>query len=475
MNTRIVVVVMVAAAALARAPRAHGDAIVLESYTGERPGDATRLLAPVLEELSRKKFTAGDGVARQFETQVSRAGQRGKGVPADFSAQVDKGFKAWVGGDFDASIKILVPLIETAHANSGQFAVQPALRDPLQKALIALSLAQQRIGDAAAMRATMTELMRSFPEATISRATYGPDAQKAFEEVRREVNALGRGKLEVKVADESGVVFIDEAYRAVGSTVAELIPGEYRVLVVANKQPSRTHHVTVRANEQATVTIDASFDLAVRTSGYTGLAFKTDNERLEREAPYAAQFARAIGADAVAVVGIDNVRGKASVVGALISLQTGREIRRASIPLEPDPSNERLAALARFLGGEEPAAGLNVQFANASEERRREREPEPASYRWGGWRWITGALGLGGLVTGAVLVGLDGRCNNEPPPGTQCLDLYVTAQSGYIALGGGAVFTAIAIYLFATHKEPPLVVVKPVAEGGATVWFTTSW
>jgi hypothetical protein len=167
-----------------RGRSASADGIVLESYTGERPADAERLLTPVLEELSRKRFEAGDGVARKFDTQVSRASRQAAGVPADFAAQVDKGFKAWVGGNFDESIKILVPLIETAHANSGQFAIDPDLRAPLQKALIALSLAQLRIGDPAAMKATMSELIRSFPEATIARAIYGPEAASAFDGVR---------------------------------------------------------------------------------------------------------------------------------------------------------------------------------------------------------------------------------------------------------------------------------------------------
>jgi len=478
MIVRIAVLVMVVAAAMRGDARADG--IVLESYTGERPADAVRVLAPVLEELSKKKFQAGDGVGRSFDTEASRPSRTAKGMPADFAAQVDKGFKAWVSGSFDESIKILVPLIETAHANSGQFATQPALRDALQKGLIALSLAQQRIGDQGAMRATMSELMRAFPEAQISRATYGPEAAISFEGVRKEVAAMGKGKLEVKVVGETGVVFIDEAYRAAGSTTAELIPGEYRVVVLVNKQPTRAHSVTVRANETATVEIDPAFDLAVRTTGYTGLAYANNADREANEAAHAARFARAVSASAVAVVGIDDVKGKPSVVGALISLQSGREIRRASIPLEPDPSNDRLRSLARFLAGEEAAPGLDVQFANAATGEgatppalKEKEKPEEPHYRWGGWRWITGLLGVGGLATAGVLLALDGRCSVDPPAGQPCNDLYATATPGWAALGAGAVVTGISVYLFVTHKTAP--VVQPVSGGGATVGFATHW
>jgi hypothetical protein len=459
---------------------AYAGGIVLESYTGERAADAPRLLAPVLEELSRRDYAAGDTIARTYETQVSRAASGG--LPADFAAQVDRGFKAWVGGRFDEAVKVLVPLVETAHANTGAFAKDPSLRDPLLKALIALALAYQRIGDPSAMRSTFAEILRSFPDAQISRATYGPDAQQAFEQVRRDTQAAGRGKLTVKV-DESAVVFINEAYRAAGSTTVELSPGEYRVVVMMNKQPSRNHRVAVRANAATTVEIDAKLDQAIRTTGYTGLSFASQADRDAHEASYAQKFARAIGASAVAVVGIDDVRGRSAVVGSLVSLQTGREIRRASIPVEPDPSRDKLRALARFLAGDDPAPGLDVQFSGASTDagtagtatptRGQHDAGEPASGgggRWGGWRFVTAGIAVAALGTGATLSILNNDCTETPPPGQQCRDFYAFQPAGYITLAGGAAFAVLSIYLFATHTTAP--VVAPT-QGGATIGFAT--
>jgi hypothetical protein len=458
---------------------AHADGIVLESYTGDRPADAPRLLAPVLEELAQRKFTAGDGVARLFDARVSRAALPPTGMPADFAAQAEKGFKAWVAGRLEEANTILGQLVSTAHASSGAFAADPSLREPLQKALIALALAQQRIGDQAAMRATFGELVRSFPDAQVPRATYGPDAQLAFEAVKRELVGGGRGKLTVKLTDDTAVVFVNEAYRAVGSTAAELIPGDYRVVVMANKQPSRAHPVTITAGGAATIEIDPKFDQTIRTSGYTGLTFATQTERDAAEATSAARFAKAVGASAVAVVGIDDVRGHSAVVGALISLESGREIRRASIPIEPDPSSERLRALARFLSGDDPVAGLDVQFANPYDrDIGNKKTPKgPDKPRWGGWRWITGVVGVAGLATGGVLLGLDGRCPSNPPAGQPCNDVYATATPGFIALGAGAVFTGVSIYLFVTHKTaaPATVPVVAPAQGGATVGLSSRW
>jgi hypothetical protein len=458
---------------------ARGGGVVLESYTGERPADAARLLAPVLEELSRRDYAAGDTIARAYEAQASRPAITPGGLPSDFAAQVDRGFKAWVGGRFDEAVKILVPLVESAQANSGAFAKDPTLRDPLLKGLIGLSLAYQRIGDLSAMRAAFAEIMRSFPDAQLSRAIYGPDAQQAFDQYKRDVQAGGRGKLTVKLVDDTGVVFINEAYRAVGSTTVELLPGEYRVLVMMNKQPSRNHRVSVRAGSDSTIEIDAKLDQAIRTAGFTGLSFANQPDRDGQEAQYAQRFAKVVGASAVAVVGIDEVHGRTAVVGSLISLQSGRELRRASIPVEPDPSRDKLRALARFLAGDDPAPGLDVTFSGGAGEapsgaaRRHVDDDKPSSGgRWGGWRFVTAGVAVAGLATGVVLVSLDGKCPEEPPAGQQCNDFYATATPGYAALAGGALFAGLSIYLFATHHSAP--VVTPTS-GGATVGFATRW
>lgn len=456
---------------------AHGGGIVLESYTGDRPADAARLLSPVLEELSRRDYAGGDTVARTYDARASRSAVAPAGVPSDFAAQVDRGFKAWVSGRFGEAIEILVPLVETAQANTGAFATDPSLREPLLKALIALGLAYQRIGDPSAMRTTFGEIVRGWPDTQLSRATYGPDAAQAFEHVRRELQAAGRGKLTVKT-DDAAVVFINEMYRAAGSTTVELPPGEYRVVVMLNKQPSRSHRATVRTNAEATIEIDASLDQAIRTAGYTGLSFANQADRDAHEARYAQRFAKAVGASAVAVVGIDDVRGRSAVVGSLVSLQTGRELRRASIPVEPDPSRDKLRALARFLAGDDPAPGLEVQFSGGDTgdtyERPRAETAKTAvpAGGWGGWRFVTAGLGVAGLGTGIALIALDGTCPTEPPAGQQCNDFYDTATAGYLSLGGGAVLAAVSIYLFATHTTAP--VVAPTA-GGVTVGFATRW
>ena len=464
---------LVVAALLVAAVPAWAGGIVLEAYTGQRPADASRLLGPVLDELAARGFSAGDTVARQYEGQVSRAAQTASGLPADFAAQVDRGFKAWVAGKFDEAIKVLVPLVEAAHANTGAFVRDPSLREPLVKALIVLAIAQQRTGDPSAARGTFGEVLRSSPDAQVTRGTYGPEAADLFDQVKRDAAAGGKGKLTVKAADDGAVVFVDEVFR--GTSTTELVPGEYRVSVMLNKQPSRSHRVVVKAGQETTLAVDARLDQAIHTDGWTGLAFASEPDRDANEGPFAAAFATAVGASAVAVVGIEDVRGRPAVVGSLISLSTGREIRRASVAMEPDPSTDRLKALARYLAGEEPAGGMiDVQPIEAGTTTttgggavvRHDAGAHAGGGRWGGWKWVTGVIGVGGLATGAVLLGLDGRCSNSPPAGQLCT-VYDTKTPGLISLGAGAVFAGVSIYLFATQPKEPAktAFVVPTADG----------
>ncbi len=481
MRHLLVLVPFVVAIAAPAPARAGG--IVLESYTGERPADASRLVSPILDELAARGFTAGDTLTRSYEAKVSRPPQAAAGIPADFAAEVEAGFKAWVGGRFDEAIKTLAPLVEAAHANTGLVAKDQSLRDPLLKAMIALALSQQRTGDPGAARGTFAEILRSYPDAQLQRAMYGAEAYDSFEQVRHELNGSGHGKLTVKVADEGAVVFVDELYRAVGTTTVDVVPGEYRVCVLLDKKPSRSHRVVVHAKEEVTLAIDAHLDRAIHTTGWTGFQFAVAGDRETHEGGYAAAVANALGATAVAVVGIDQVRGRPAVVGSLVSLQTGREIRRASVALEPDPSTERLKALAHYLAGDEPAAGLEVQTPSAApppaaegkpdEGQPEPGEPAPPSHRWRGWKWLAGGSAAVALGVGGYLLYEDGRCKGTPPVGRPCNDVYSNSPGDYLVLGAGVVLGGVAAYLFATdRKEPPArsAFVVPTS-GGALAGF----
>lgn len=495
-------------ATTATLPTARADnGIVLESYTNARPPDAARLVAPLLEELALRKYQSGDTVGHRYDAAARPA--IANGLPADFSAQVDRGYKAWIAGRFDETVKILAPLVEAAHANTGAFADPRAPTSDLQKALIALALAQQRNGDPGAAKAALTELIRSFPSADVSRATYGPEASDLFKKVSAEVKASGTGKLAIKVSDATAQIFVDEHEMAAGSATLDLAPGEYRVFAKLGRRLSRSHRVVVHANDTASLAIEAGLDIATRTAPFVGFEIATSQERVAREGTYAVAFARLVNADAVIVVGIDQVKGKTAVVASLISLQTGQDIRSGDIPIDPDPGTDKLRHLARFVAGDEPDESIDVLFpsrgttptvtaavppsdATGKPAARLAVATEPVdgepvavdhgSHGFDGWRWIAGGTAVAVLGAGVALYALDGSCATTLSGGRPCNDLRATKTASEVTLGAGVAVSALAIYLFVHHAHahpdpdaPAKTVFVAPTQGGVFAGLSTTF
>ena len=461
------------------APAVAGDAIVLESFTGSRPDDASTTLKPVIDELAARSFVVGPNVIAKFEARASTPALSPEGLPTDFADQVEKGHRAFLTGKFEEAVAILQPLTNAARANPGAFAQNQLLREKLLKASIALALSQSRQGQLDASQSTFGEILRSFPDATVPRGTYGPEASTQFEQLRTKLASAGRGRLLVKINNEAAVVFVNERFEHVGTTIKpDLYPGEYRVFAQVGKALTRSHRVIVKANEDTTVTIDAGFDIAVQTSGkWVGLQFETAADREKLESTYAATFANAIDAKAVVVVGLDQVRGRMAVVGTLVNLLNGREMRRASLAIDPAPPNDRLKALAGFLAGGEATGGIDVQLdgggiitpVTGHDGAHPVDGAHASSRRWGGWPWIAGGMTIAAAGTGIGLLAYDGHCP-VAKVGDTCPDpnVYNTATPGWIAVGGAAVLAGVTVYLIATsHGSEPsrTAFVAPTGDG----------
>lgn len=473
--------------------RAGNDGIALEAYTGERPDDAAKAVGPLLGELAQRGFSTGEDVARSYELKVSRTLGGPDELPIGYADVVDRGTKAWVGGKFEAAVALLSPLVDASHEATGAFLGNAKLRDVLLRALIVLGLSQQRLGDPGAAGETFAELIHSYPEATVARSTYGPEAAALFEQARKNLAAAPKGRLLVKVTDELTEVYINERLERRGTIVKELPPGTYRIVAQLGSKRSRNHRVTVKAGEELSLTIDPAFDGVVRTTGWAGFVFPSAGERERSEAGYAATFANAVEGHAVVVVSVDTVGGARAVVGSLV-LMNGKEIRRASLALDPTPSADRVAALARFLAGEKATSGIDVQLDGAmptvpvSGGARRDTGPDPrqpgeggvrsGGGRWGGWPWITGGMAVLALGAGGVLLALDGTCpGGSPDP--NCPNLYNTSTPAWISIGGGAVLAGLTVYLIVSrpsHAAPPArqAFVVP-AEGGAIAGLSGRW
>ena len=215
-----------------------------------------------------------------------------------------------------------------------------------------------------------------------------------------------------------------------------------------------------------------------------GLASRSRPPPIASEAGFAASYAHAIDGTAVVVIGLDTVRGTRAIVGSLV-LMNGKEIRRASLALDPTPPADRVEALAKFLAGEQVTSGIDVQLDGAMPlvpPTGPGTSPAPVGHdtggggRWGGWPWLTGGAAVIALGFGAVELALDGKCKNGTSD-PNCPELNDNKLPGWAAIGGGAVFAGITIYLIVSRPTRPgrQAFLAPASGGGAVAGVTARW
>lgn len=475
MTARLAVAVAVWLACI---PVAHArDGIVLESYEGNRPANAQKTLAPVLDELGQRGFEGGDSIGRLYEGKVSRPRQ--DSLPADFAALLKAGQQEYIRGNYQAAVDKLGALIDTAHDNSGAFAKNQPLRQTMLDALVALALAQDRNGDPKTARATFEELARSFPGAQVPAGTWGATAAKQFAEVQRDLKQQSLGRLIVK-APSGAEVYVNERFEQNGNVIKNVLPGEYRIFAREGAKQSRTYRIKVGSAVDATVSIDLDLDAAIQSApGWTGLHY-TAGDRERFEAKHAASFANAIDERAVVVVGIDT--SKSVIFGALVNL-SGRDERRASIPITAGENSKR--QLARFLAGEPATADIVVLTGPGAPGNTKIETgggvvtgpiETPSKPRWRGWPIITGIGTLGAAGASVYFFATHDKCTDGSDDPT-CARKTNRLPGAFVSVGAGAVLAGLTIYLIVTNppSEPSKTAyIVPTGDGaiaGVSVRF----
>ena len=381
-----------------------GNVVVIESYEGTRPDDATSVLSPLHAEFRALGYqTPSNELSASVQAKVSRPGT---GLSAAILAEavrvVDAGYQRWLAGDFEEATTVLAEGLQRFQNSPASVAQEPKLRDSIQKALVGLALSHNRLGHGEEARRHMAEYIRSFPDRDFNRTLFGPEAHDLYRKVRQELEAQKRGTLRVEVDDDGAVVFINERYESVGTVErADLLPGRYRVFVQKGATSGRTHDVDVAPGTNQKLSITWQADSALHSSpDFVGFAFTNQSERLSLEAGYAAALGRGLGATGVVVITIATYQGRRAIIGSVLSLDSGRPYRMGVVALEPaDPGEKAIRGLARFLAGGSPGPGLIVPDGNAG------GPAGPSSGRGGGERWYRDPWGWALLATGVVVAG----------------------------------------------------------------------
>lgn len=449
---RLVWLVMLACASLSQIAgaaddtAARVDVVVLESYAEGRPSDAADLLAPLYDELRLLGYAADPkALATRVETQISRSGDTLSDADlAEALGLVDTGYAGWLAGEFGRAAEELSAALAMFRDRPATVAAQPGHRDAVFRALVGLSLARARLGDTEAATAAMAELVRSFPDREISRAEFGPEPRALYANVKADLGEQDRGTLRVDTDDSTVVVFVNGRYAGIGTqTLEDLHPGSYRLFAQRGSEPGRVHDIDVASGGEHSLSITWGLDASLRSAAeYVGFVFADERSRQDSEAGYASSVARRIKATGVVVVGIRRYRGRRSIVGTVIDLDSGNSVRTGAIALEPAaPAADDVRALARFLAGGRATHGVLVERVEG-ESPPDDSGPTTSASRW---PWLVIGGGVLALAGGATLIAIDAPSVED---GDQQPEHRDTRTPGIVLAAGGAVATGVGVYLW---------------------------
>jgi len=432
---------------------AEASPIVMEAWIGERPTTAETSIGPVIAELAARGYRPGpEGIGARYEAEQSRPGVAVSASRLTALREIaERGCTAWFEGRFRDAAPDLEEAVEIATSAPAAIAENQIRREVFRRAMVCLALAYQRLGQPKEAERMAAEALRTF-RGILPVTDYGPEAQTFFGRVAATLASHAKASIEVVVGDPEATVYLDEAVAGVGDVrVTALIPGTYRLLVRKGRAPGRVYLVELAPGKKTSVQIDWRCDGVIRTAPkWVGFAFPDEHSRKELLAPCATRFARLVGAESVAVVGVV-ANSPPAVTGVLYGVKPEREIRSRSIPLTAKTDPAALRGLAAFLAGE-PGAGGPAAPGSVI------RRPEGSSPLW---PMVLVETGIALTTTGAALIALDNKCD-----GSAC-DAVVRweAGAGVAAAGVAAIGTGVYLHL-RRSKKPPRMTITPVMHGG---------
>jgi hypothetical protein len=446
---------LVLTAWLGAAAAAPQRILVLEAHVGRRTEAAARVLEPLRDALHRQGLTARPDAILDFAgTRGPRPGLLDPGITASAIAQrVDDGYLAYTSNNFEPAIRTLHEAIRLIQRNPAILAVDTGYARMIFKAYVSLVNSHARLGRVAESVAAMTELIRRYPAIPVTRAIYGPEAEKIYRGVWKQVRAMGRGQLTVTTGHPAAMIFVDNQLRGIGSAnLSDLIPGTYQVLIQAPGSVDRQYQVDVRPNEESAIDIAWDVDASVYVGDqWVGLVFATEAER-RREAAVAGALSRRWAAgDPIAIVGLTKVQDKPAILGTLYTHE-GSVIRSALLSVDRADADS-LLALARFLA--DGTSGAGVEVLRGAEPRASPRRSDRL-----GRRLIY--AGSAAVAAGVVLYLLDEDAG--APPGKPVPKSYFDSGPPGVALGAVGV-AAIGVGLWRVHRAraraAPVISLEP--------------
>lgn len=452
---------------------ARADRVALEGYVGDRPSDASRVMATFRPLLERNRFIVDPTVLEKaFADHAWRSGGS-KSVAPRVSSAIDSGINTFLNADWEGAVKALREAIDLGLANPIAWVNEPKYRTQMQRGLLYLALAcskqsddeaakknRTKSGELATERDTMmAEMIRIFPSSVVTRKQYGLEAEQLFQRVRDGQDLLGRGTLELNVDDPNAVVYVDDAVRPTHTTLGDLIPGKHHVLVALRSGDTHDYTVEVIARQTARLTVASDLDsMLVLANDWVGFKYPSQVERSNHEPQFVADL---VGKNTNATLAVVFTVGRANkhstIAGTVYGTSTAKTVRTCQVTLadasDTASMEQVLACLTGgasqgLVSGKSPTTEPETKPVATKPPEPRPAEPKPTAEARDQARsddvFATADPGHTGHVPAASV--------NEEDTSEDTRPSYVLPAS---LIGIGAVALGIGVYLELTAEPPP--------------------
>jgi hypothetical protein len=430
--------------------RSASAQIVLESYVGPRPKDASVTLAPLLAELEAHGIAAlPETVRARARARAARPGIINPAVTmAGLTEQIGKATELLQNRSYRAAAGLFESAIADALANDAVLVADPAEgHTAMMNAWIGLATCRARLGDQAGADAAMQEVARSFPNQEPSiRNGYGSEPAERYRKAAKQLQARGAGQLVITTNDASALIYVDEWVRPQSAILeADALPGVHRVLVKLPGTSGWRYDVTVEPTKQTQLDIDVRFDATVVISSeWVGFLFSSIGVARDNVIPYGRRLLASSDDNRLIIATLTTWNDRPAVLGSVFHVERGVHLRSYLVRLGGHDDAAQLRMLAHALMDREAGevlvrshqlVAIADPFAPLPTAAGPERRRAPSRAKW---------MLLGGAVlaagAGAVLVGLD----NQGHCGPTCPTIYPTKPYGYASfvLAGAMAATA---------------------------------
>lgn len=460
---------------------AHADRLLFESYVGNRPTEAARIVPLIRSVFDRHGFTSDPQVLAMFFREHAHR----PGLVAPRFADALKRAALRAEDDFSEEkyqkmIEDLGNLIVAMRQNAQIFTREPKYREFALHVLVFYALAcgrQARVlvdksDDAAKLERlrddTMAEVIRSFPSKIITSKSFGDEGGQLFLRVRDRINQAGRGRVSIE-SDPDAVIYINETAQGTGKVdVGDLVPGIYRVLIQMPTGEARQYEIEVVANQVARLVIDWSVDSLLVLDTWAGFKYPSEKEHA-REAALVHLLAQThTNASITATVTVTHARSHLAVTGTSYETRSGKILHSGRVELTGSPSNDTmLNRLADCLVNDLCAEGVlpvgHPEYTPPPPEPKVEETPPVAppvevtvattspapavvrSHR--GWaKWVAAGSSAILLAGGAYVADRSYTVCDLARPGSCTTRAYDVG--GYAALDTGVALGALSLYWF---------------------------